>query len=234
MKKLTAPHYFNLALALFAFGLFVTNQFQQFSGGTFDLRGTTGAVVLTVFLAAGIIGQFAKIIVGHNHWTELVVTLILLAAHIVAEVTIWVRTQIMGIGIPPTLPLWIVGLYWVVGAIDIIALFAGRELALFAGESQYDRMSKELEEARLKLALAQQAEQIASRTAQQLQSAIPQQPAAVQPQQSYTATCPDCGQVLTATSKRGLTNALNAHKRWCTGQSSTNGHKEARLEPSAE
>lgn len=121
----------NLALSLVAFGVFVVNVWFQLTGSPLDFHGIIGATVLAGFLALGVIIQCGKLVEGHRVWWEFVLTLIQLGVHVYAELTIWIRTQITGEGLPPGLPLLIVGLYWVVGVVDILAMNAGREMKLF-------------------------------------------------------------------------------------------------------
>jgi hypothetical protein len=210
--KMAKTQIANLMLSMAAFGLFVANQINAFQGKHLDLRSEWGPYLLSGFLALGIAIQIGKIIEGHRHWLEVIVTGFLLTVHVVAEVTIWYRAQILGVGIPSQLPLWIVGLYWIVGLLDVLARFGARELQLFRGESEYERLQRQLREAKQEAALARQA-------ADFMQKQVPNANA-VQSHNAkvYEAVCPDCGQTLTAKSQRGVTNALNAHKRWCPAQ----------------
>jgi hypothetical protein len=219
MDRLTLSHKANIALSVAAFALFVVNQFKVLSGSRLDLHGAGGATILTGFLALGIAVQFAKIIEGHRNWFELLITLLLLSAHIAAEVIIWQRTQITNAGLPEALPLYIVGLYWLIGAVDIMAMFLPRELMLFRGESPVQQLARQNEELRLKLserntdlALAQQSQKFAeqiSATAQPLQ-ALAELPL-------YERDCPRCGKPFKGTSEQRAANAVNAHLRTCQG-----------------
>jgi hypothetical protein len=214
-RKLTTTHKLNIALSLFAFGLFVVNQFMVLSGSALDLHGQTGAVILTGFLACGILVQFSKFIEGHRHWFDVIVTVVFLAAHVVAEITIWIRTQILSVGIPEALPLYIVGLYWLVGAFDILLLFFPREVRLFSDgyADPYARIS-ELES---ELALAQQAQAFAEQSQSERSANVVRL--------QYERQCERCGKVFAAETKRGAINALAAHRRYCPGVPSTEGRE---------
>jgi hypothetical protein len=229
LNRLTNSHKANLLLCFAAFCLFVFNQFKVLSGTSLDLHGTEGALVLTGFLALGILVQFAKLIEGHRHWFEFLITLILLTAHIGAEVAIWQRTQITHAGLPQSLPLYIVGLYWLIGAVDIAAMFLPRELALFRGESEVQRLAREkaaleekLNEKDTKLKLAEQSQEFVERLQA---SAQPSQ--AIAEQMIIERDCPKCGRTFRGSSEQRTANAVNAHLRTCSGGvASTNGHHQ--------
>ncbi len=245
--RFTGAHGAVLFLSLVAFGFFVTNQALAFTGRRLELHSTQGAILLTVFLALGLVVQLAKIARGHQHWFEVTITLVLLATHIVAELAIWVQSQILGLAIPASLPQLIIGLYWVIGVIDILALYGARELALFKGESVAQQTARELaeakdqaREARLQAALAEQARELQEHFAEQFVEQFAQRtgpPASgVAPANAgkkvYEDACPDCGKLFSSTTKRGLTNAINGHKGHCPGVViSTNGHRQVELQP---
>jgi hypothetical protein len=148
------------------------------------------------------------------------VTVLLLAAHVVAEITIWIRTQILSVGIPEALPLYIVGLYWLVGAVDILLLFLPREVRLFSDgyADPYARIS-ELES---ELALAQQAQAFAEQSQSERTASVVRL--------QYERQCERCGKVFAAETKRGAINALAAHRRHCPGAPTAdgreNGHRQ--------
>lgn len=221
MDKLTTTHKLNIALSFFAFALFVVNQFFALSGGALDLHGPWGALLLTGFLAAGILVQFAKIIEGHRTVAELIFTALLLIAHVAAELTIWITTQITRQPLPEALPLYIVGLYWVIGGVDIVVLSWRRNAAMVRGRF------KSREELERELLLAEQAQRHAVEIAERTQS----DGTANAERRQYKGTCPLCKQEMQSSSARGVQNAMNAHRRWCPGApvESKNGHKKEEL-----
>lgn len=229
LNQLTNSHKANLALCFAAFALFVFNQFKFFSGSSLDLTGIEGATVLTGFLAVGFCLQFAKLIEGNRHWFQSLITLILLAAHIAAEVVIWQRTQITHEGLPHSLPLYIVGLYWLIGVVDLLAMFLPRELALFRGESELQRLARkneelqnEISEKDTKLKLAAQSQEFVER----LQANAQQLPAMAE-QALIDRDCPKCGRTFRGSSEQRVANAVNAHLRTCSGAvNSPNGNHQ--------
>lgn len=155
--KLTKTHIANLVLSLFAFALFVLNQWHELAGSHLDLRGQSGATILAGFLAAGIIVQIAKMMEGHRTGQAVVVTLVLLAVHVVAELTIWVRTQIMQAGLPLELPYYVIGVYWTIGLVDVLSMFIMREVGVLRGTYKPPavRFQEEIEQLRSMLEDAQ-------------------------------------------------------------------------------
>jgi hypothetical protein len=136
-------HRASLILSLIAFLLFVANEWYVLAGyGELPLSGPVGATILTGFFAAGLIVQALKFAEGHKSKIDLSITLIMLPAHAAAGLTIWIRTKIMHLGLPAELPYYIVGLYWVIGLIEVVARYIGRELKLF--KSTYVSPEQEL------------------------------------------------------------------------------------------
>jgi hypothetical protein len=226
---MTITHRANLLLSLVAFGMFVANQLHVFAGRSLDLSGEAGAYILAGFLALGLLVQFAKLIEGHRHWLDLLVTVVLLVAHIAAELTIWLRTQVMGLAIPTSLPRLIVGLYWLVGALDMVMMYGRREANLLlrglSVEGQRQQRIAEAEHraiaAETQAALARQEARLQERFAQQIARQRAVSPAqiagelpAIEPA-NHERTCPRCGRTLRGSSARAAINALNGHMAHC-------------------
>lgn len=229
--RLTIANVINLILAALAFGFFVTNQVNVFGGQHLQLTGTTGKWLLTGFLAVGLIVQLIKLGVGHQHWFEASITFFLLIAHIAAELTIWYGSQVFGIALPPSLPQTIIGFYWVLGPVDLLAVFLPRELALFSGKETSDQaQARKLREVEDALLIAQAREEVIEKFAQRMSANS--MPAAVASQSKpVTRECPDCHQQFESDTKRGAQNALNAHSPHCPAvKTSANGHRAAARE----
>lgn len=126
-------HKIALGLSAAAFVLFVINQAAELAGHHLEFTGWLGASILTGFLAVGMITQLIKFMEGHRSRLDLIITIIQLLAHVLAELAIWYQTKILDIALPPELPLYIVGLYWVSGVADIFFRYVGREFMLFSG-----------------------------------------------------------------------------------------------------
>lgn len=246
MKHLTKTHLISIVLSLIAFGLFVANQFKALSGSSLDLHGTGGAALLTGFLAAGIVVQFAKFIEGHDTAVEMVFTAVLLLAHIGAELAIWWRTQIVASALPASLPLYIVGLYWLVGAIDLLVMFVPQNLTRLSSgyvspehrlamveqslsmvEQERALLEQKLSMVEQSLSTAQQSLTAAQHKLEQERAEHKQQLAEMRADQSktHTATCdvPGCGWVGEYTSVASAERGLRAH----TGRA----HPETALSP---
>jgi hypothetical protein len=158
-------HKIALGLSAAAFILFVANQAAELSGNHFEFTGWLGASVLTGFLAVGMVTQLVKFMEGHRSRLDLIITIIQLVAHVAAELAIWYQTKILNIALPPELPLYIVGLYWVSGVADIFFRFIGRELQLFNGmykspetllQEKLETTAKELTETEQKKAVIEE------------------------------------------------------------------------------
>jgi hypothetical protein len=236
---------YGVLLYFAALFLFAVNLWFELSGQHLSLHTTTGATILTGFLVLGTILQLARLWVGHDSAPALVVTIGLLLLHIVADLAVWGTTQILQRPLPANIPLIIIGVYWVVGVADITGQVVRREFQLFKRgyEPEDKRLARELEELRIKEALAEQRASIlekqhAKAEAQMValqshanRTAIAPANVASPPAKPYKGTCPDCDQELTSTSQRGLTNAFNAHKRYCPGKvAQSNGHRHERTE----
>lgn len=204
---MSTSHKASLVLSGLAFGVFVVNQWISFIGWRLELTGPIGATVLSLFLAAGLIVQVWKWIEGNRTVLDFGINLVMIPAHVYAELTIWFRTQILTIGLPVDLPLYIIGLYWVIGLVEVLVGRLGHNLALLKGN--YQPPEQRVAELERRLALAEQ------------QNAI-----VMQSQSERIATCPRCGADVSGRGKRGLQNAMNAHSGWCSG-------KPAQISPAA-
>lgn len=121
----------NLTLSAAAMLMFALNLRAQLTGQEFNLHSEGGATALVVFLTVGVLVQLLKLLQGHDHAVELVVTVLLLAGHVVGDALIWWQTQIIGSQLPDAVPLLIVGGYWIVGVLDMTATYLPPQLALF-------------------------------------------------------------------------------------------------------
>lgn len=198
---MTRSHWASLILSILAFGLFVINVFYEMAGwGALDLRGPFGAAILTGFLAAGLLIQVSKFLEGHKNKVDIIFTMLLLPAHIAAELTIWIRTQILHWGLPPELPFYIVGLYWAVGLLDVLAPRIGPEISKL--RPSYENPEKENARLKQENALLMQRLSITKEMHEQeeaLKSTL------------FVESCQVCGvsfEKRTATEAR---NALNGH-----------------------
>lgn len=198
---MSTTHRASLVLSFIAFALFVTNVFMELAGfGALNLRGPAGAGILTGFLAAGLLIQVAKFIEGHRSRIDLIATGIMLPAHVLAELTIWVRTQIMHVGLPPELPFYLIGLYWCIGIADVLARYLGRELRVF--DSSYVPLEQENAMLKQRLALVEQS--------QALQ------------EQMFEERCTICGEAFEHHTKSAAKRALRAH----VGRKHSNGYNK--------
>lgn len=140
----------SVALVVASLALLAVNNWFSISGSVFNLRGQEGATVLVVFLTVGLIVQAGKIMMGHRHWLEFVITGLLLLGHMAADGGIWFTTQIMKIPLHADIPFWVVGLYWILGLVDILSPFMLREMGLFGQqdtpEKAIERHLKKIEE----------------------------------------------------------------------------------------
>jgi hypothetical protein len=129
--KIKLSHIANLILSGFALLLFAANLRTELAGEHFNLRTGTGATILTVFLVAGVVVQLGKLAQGHENAFELTITLFLLVVHVVGDVVIWYRTQIMDVPLPAEIPFLIIGGYWLIGVIDFASMFLPSQLKLY-------------------------------------------------------------------------------------------------------
>jgi len=239
----TVVRIYGFLLYFAALFLFAVNLWFELTGQHLRLHTTAGATVLTGFLVMGTLLQLLRLWVGHDSAPALLVTIGLLILHIIADLAVWGTTQILQLPLPANIPLIIIGVYWVVGVADITGQVVRREFQLFKRgyEPEDKRLARELQEAQLKASLAEQEAAIVKRyqekTERQLEalshanrSAIASANQTGAPAKQYKGTCPDCGQELTSTSQRGLTNAFNAHKRFCPATTSENGHRHHSIE----
>jgi signal transduction histidine kinase len=237
----TVVRIYGVLLYFAALFLFAVNLWFELSGQHLSLHTTTGATILTGFLVLGTILQLARLWVGHDSAPALVVTIGLLLLHIVADLAVWGTTQILQRPLPANIPLIIIGVYWVVGVADITGQVVRREFQLFKRgyEPEDRRLARELAEARQAAALAEKEAELVkeyqAKTERQLIALQSQSnrtaTVATVKQPEYKGTCSDCGQELVSTSQRGLTNAFNAHKRFCPGKAAqSNGHRHERTE----
>lgn len=199
---MSTSHKASLILSGLAFAVFVVNQWIAFIGWRLELSGPVGATVLSLFLAAGLIVQVWKWIEGNKSILDFGINLVMIPAHVYAELTIWFRTQIYDIGLPVDLPLYIIGLYWVIGLVEIMVSRFGHNMQVIRGK--YQPPNERIAELERRLALAEQSNAMV-----------------MQSQSERTATCNRCGQTISGRGKRGLQNAMNAHSRWCGGKSAT-------------
>lgn len=205
---MSTSHKASLILSGLAFAVFVVNQWIAFIGWRLELAGPVGATVLSLFLAAGLIVQVWKWIEGNRTVLDFGINLIMIPAHVYAELTIWFRTQIYDIGLPVDLPLYIIGLYWVIGLVEIMVSRFGHNLQVIRGK--YQPPARRIAELERENALLKQSQAIAQ-----------------QSHSERTANCPKCGQSISGRGKRGLQNAFNAHSRWCNGRPSpSDNHRE--------
>lgn len=216
---MSKSHWANIILSFLAFSLFVVNVFFELAGwGALDLRGPLGAGILTGFLSIGLIIQVAKIIEGHRSRMDLLITGVLLPFHVIAELAIWVRTQIMGLSLPENLPFIAVGVYWSIGLVDVLARYIGREMKVFGGgfeapEIRVIRLEKEnallLQQQSTTQALLEQRISSAEAMLKQREALLDEQKA----QQSvlYEETCSFCGVVFAKNTPTAARNALNGH-----------------------
>jgi hypothetical protein len=228
---MTTTHKASLFLSGIALALFVANEFYVLAGwGELPLSGPFGATILTGFFALGLIVQSAKFIQGHSGPVDLTITLLMLAAHIAAGLTVWVRTKIMHLGLPAELPYYIIGLYWIIGIVEVLARYVGREMKLFSG----GYLSPEKQAEALRLELADRDKQLALLAAEQkhtdrMLEASRQEAQRMQEAKDmvYYATCEGCGQSFKGSTQDKADKGKYGHKPWCKGApvASTNGHK---------
>lgn len=198
---MTKSHWASLLLSIAAFALFVCNVFYEMAGyGALDLKGPFGAAVLTGFLAAGLIIQVSKFLEGHKSKVDIIFTLVLLPAHVLAELTIWVRTQIMHLGLPPELPFYIVGLYWAVGLMDVLAPKIGPELSKL--RPSYENPETKAYRLEQENALLKQRLSITNELHEQEEA---------KKSTLYTEICPACGAMFSKPTQTEARNALNGH-----------------------
>jgi hypothetical protein len=144
-----------MALSFAALVLFSVNEFYVLAGwGALNLSGPAGAAALMGFLGIGLVVQTAKFIEGHNSKVDALVTFTMFPLHIAAALTIWFRTQINHSGLPSELPLYLVGVYWVIGLLEIVARYIGRELKLF--KRDYESPEIKLMKAQQEIALLEE------------------------------------------------------------------------------
>ena len=127
-------HKASLVLSGLAFLTFVANQWAAFIGWHLELTGPIGATVLSLFLAAGLCVQVWKWIEGNKTVLDFLINLVMIPAHVYAELSIWFRTQIADLGLSVDLPLYIIGLYWVIGLVEILVSRLGHNLAMLKGK----------------------------------------------------------------------------------------------------
>jgi hypothetical protein len=160
---MTRTHKVSLVLSGLALLLFVANEFYVLAGwGDIPLHGPVGSAILTGFFALGLVIQLAKFVEGHKSPIDLVITLLMLFTHVASALTVWGATKIFHIDLPVAeLPYYIVGLYWVIGIVEVMARYMGRELKLFSRD--YKSPEQRLMEMENKLALAEQTIQMERR-----------------------------------------------------------------------
>lgn len=158
-------HRIALGLSVAAFLAFIVNQAAEIAGYHLEFTGWAGAVILTGFLAVGMVAQLWKFMEGHRSRFDLIITILQLFIHVAAELAIWYQTKILNLTLPPELPLYIVGVYWVSGVADVFFRFIGREMQLFNGlykspeallQEQLEVVKQNLVEAETAKALLQQ------------------------------------------------------------------------------
>lgn len=199
---MTKSHWASMVLSLLAFGLFVVNVFFEMAYQiALDLRGPYGALILTGFLSIGLLIQVSKFLEGHRSRLDILITLILLPLHMAAEITIWVRTQIMHIGLPPELPFWMVGVYWMIGMVDVLAPRLGPELSKLRSSS----LTPEQEVVVLKQENALLLQRLSITQEVQEQKRADES-------KIYTETCNICGEVFEKPTRDAAKNAVKGHK----------------------
>lgn len=208
-------HKASLILSGLAFITFVANQWAAFIGWHLELTGPIGATILSLFLAAGLIVQVWKWIEGNRTWLDFIINMVMIPAHVYAELSIWFRTQLSDVGLSVDLPLYIIGLYWVIGLAEVLVSRLSHNLDMLRGG--YQPPQQRIAELEQRLALAEQAQAIAKQT-----------------HSERTAKCPRCGQEVSGRGKRGLQNALNAHSRWCSGKMTTSDNHRGTAEQERE
>lgn len=225
MKRIKFAVLLSWALSLAAFGLFVTNQWHELAGSHLDLRGESGATVLTGFLALGIMVQILRVIQGSDRRLEVVFTLVMLLVHVAAEMLIWVRTQIAGLTLPHNLPYYIIGFYWVIGVADVLSRYLERELAVLTGDYVSPEQRITALEHRNELLEMQLSD--AERSLSKAQSTLEKQQEEASRTYDIACTCGWSGSGYR--SEASARRALAAHQgaTGCQGRRvSSNGHKE--------
>lgn len=208
---MSTSHKASLVLSGLAFAVFVINQWIAFIGWHLELTGPVGATVLSLFLAAGLIVQVWKWIEGNRTALDFGINLIMIPAHVYAELTIWFRTQIADIGLPVNLPLYIIGLYWVIGLIEVLVGRLGYNLQMLRGSYQPpdQRIAElELQKAELELRSSNALAQL-----DHLRAEVDHMKA--ERERTYEATCdvPDCGwKSDPKPSQKSAVYALRAHQ----------------------
>lgn len=127
-------HVAGMILSGLAFALFVVNQIAELAGKHISFDGITGAVILGVFLACGLLVQAWKWAEGSKSQLDGIITFVSLLVHIAAEVIIWSRTRILEVGLPEHLPMLIVGGYWLTGVVEVIFRNGERQWAVIKGD----------------------------------------------------------------------------------------------------
>ena len=154
LRELSLSSQGSLGMGLVALGLLAFNLFKSMTDQPIDFHGATGAFLIVGFLAVGTLLQVMKVIQGHRHGLEFVLTAVILIAHVLGDMAIWLGTQIFSIPVPEFLPYIIIALYVLLSIAEVIAIYGPREMQLF--KSDYVSPEQQAFDHRLEISQMQQ------------------------------------------------------------------------------